>query len=271
MTEECEENGKFMLCPICNNAGKRIFEGKIMRKYTIQYYQCPVCAFVYTERPYWLQEAYEDSITNVDTGIMQRNVDNVIIANALIKNFFDRNGTFLDYGGGYGIFTRMMRDLGYNYMWHDKYSENLVARGFEFEGCGNVELLSAFELFEHFEKPLDEIRHLFSMSKSILFSTLIYAEDFKYKKFDDWWYYVPETGQHIGFFSRKTLEYMAGRFKVHYYKINNGLHLYSDHYINPLRFKAVARSPLKYLDYYISRRNGLAVKDMETVLKQRQS
>lgn len=89
-----------MICPICSESGKKIFCGKILHKYTIQYYQYQICGFLYTEKPYWLEEAYTDSITNVDTGMLQRTMDNVILANSLVKIFFDCKASFLDMGGG---------------------------------------------------------------------------------------------------------------------------------------------------------------------------
>lgn len=258
-----------MQCPICANLGKAVFQGKIMQKYDIQYYQCDKCGFLYTEKPYWIEEAYEDSITNVDTGIMQRTIDNVLVTNVLVHSFYNKKANFLDYGGGYGIFTRMMRDLGYNWLWYDKYSENLVARGFEYESSKCIELISAFELFEHFEKPLEELKRLFSISKSILFSTLIYDENLKYKSFDDWWYYVPETGQHISFYSKYTLEYLAKKYGVYYYMINNGLHLFTDKRLNRFTLKLMCNSKLQYHIYRKARRNGLTMSDMEAILKKR--
>ncbi|MCM1038223.1 MAG: class I SAM-dependent methyltransferase [Ruminococcus sp.] len=259
-----------MICPICADMGKKIFQGKIMHKYTISYYQCPVCGFVYTEEPYWLEEAYTDSITNIDTGMMQRTIDNVLTANAIVHNFFDTKASFLDYGGGYGIFTRMMRDLGYNWLWYDKYSDNYAARGFEYKRQEKIELITAFELFEHFDRPIEEITHLFTISRSVLFSTLIYDQDFAYKDFEKWWYYVPETGQHIGFYSQRTLEYIARKFHVFYYKISDGMHLFSEHKINSVQFNILIKSKvfklIQYLGYFARRQHGLAEQDMKTIL-----
>lgn len=262
-----------MICPICGSTGKQVFQGEIMQKYTIQYYQCGMCGFLYTEKPYWIKEAYEDSITDVDTGMMQRTVDNVLIANILIQKFFDKKAKFLDYGGGYGIFTRMMRDCGYNWLWYDKYSENLAARGFEYDKNDKIELISAFELFEHFETPIEELEHLFSISKSILFSTLIYDDGLKYKGLEEWWYYAPETGQHISFYSKQTLEYIANRFNVHYYMLNEGMHLFTVNQIDTMRLRMVTASriagKIQYYNYKEQRRNGLAYSDMQAILKMR--
>ena len=85
-----------------------------------------------TEKPYWLEEAYSTPIAAEDTGILKRNYDNRIIASAVIEGFFNAGAQFLDYGGGWGILTRLMRDDGYDFYLMDKYSENLFARGFDY-------------------------------------------------------------------------------------------------------------------------------------------
>ena len=43
-------------------------------KYQIDYFFCKNCGFLQTEKPYWLEEAYKDSINDSDTGYLQRNV-----------------------------------------------------------------------------------------------------------------------------------------------------------------------------------------------------
>lgn len=63
-----------MKCKICNHKTKNIFTAKILNKYNIKYYYCDHCGFLQTEEPYWLKEAYNDSISITDTGIMSRNI-----------------------------------------------------------------------------------------------------------------------------------------------------------------------------------------------------
>ncbi len=217
-----------MNCPLCGKKGNKIFKGTLLGKFSVQYFQCNNCGLIYTETPYWLDEAYKDSITGMDTGIMSRNVRNVFCANILVDKMFNKKAGFLDYGGGYGVFARMMRDVGYNWKWQDKYSPNLFARGFEYNGKEKIELITAFELFEHFAEPKKELDNLFGMCNNILFSTLLYDRKMKYKQFSNWWYYVPETGQHIAFYSEKTCQYIARRYGVNYYHLCDDLHLFTD-------------------------------------------
>jgi len=63
-----------MKCKICNSESKHVFDAKVLNKYSIKYYHCAKCGFLQTEDPYWLEEAYEDSIAKADTGIMVRNI-----------------------------------------------------------------------------------------------------------------------------------------------------------------------------------------------------
>lgn len=52
----------------------------------------------------------------------------------------------------------MMRDLGFDFYWDDKYTQNIFANGFEYSDDKNYEVLTSFESFEHFVNPLSEIK-----------------------------------------------------------------------------------------------------------------
>ena len=215
----------FMKCIICQTESSKIFNAEILYKYNIDYYQCKHCGLIFTEKPYWLGEAYSDAIADIDTGIMQRNIEFVNKMSVILQAFFSANETFLDYGGGYGIFTRMMRDKGFNYLWTDKYASPLLAKGFEYQN-ETVSALTAFELFEHFENPKEEIEKMLSLTKNIFFSTACYDDGMNIPD-KDWWYWSYESGQHISFYSKRTLEFLAGRYQLHYYNIL-GLHWLTD-------------------------------------------
>lgn len=199
-------------CKICGHQTNHIMDGKILDKYNVKYFHCPNCDFVQTEEPYWLAEAYIDPINKYDTGIMVRNLVCVEIAKKLLKKYKSKN--ILDYAGGYGIFTRMMRDLGFNVYWSDKYCENIIATNCEWNN-ENIDALTIFECFEHFVDPIKEIDHLFSISDTILCSTLLFKPG-QPKPVDKWWYYAPQTGQHISFYSEKTIKFVAKKYNCKY-------------------------------------------------------
>lgn len=238
-------------CKICNGKTKFVFAAKIINKYTVNYYQCQSCDFVQTEKTYWLEEAYQNPMNYSDTGIMYRNEKTSKITTSLIFLFFNKNEKFLDYAGGYGVFTRIMRDIGFDYYWDDPYTKNLLARGFEQKPNHNYELLTTFECFEHLDHPLEEIEKILSLSKNLIFSTELAPSPLP--KPDDWWYYGLEHGQHIAFYSKKSLELIAKKYGVNYYNIGN-LHLFSKNKIgfigrNFLKFKYAKH--VLYLMYFV--------------------
>lgn len=259
-------------CPICGHDGTQIFQNTILCKYEVSYYQCPHCKLIYTEAPYWLEEAYQDAIVGTDTGLMQRNISFCVTVNTLLRKFFTGGQSFLDYGGGYGIFVRMMRDVGHRFQWMDKYSENLVAKGFEYQG-EPVDLVTAFELFEHFDKPIQEIENLLGYSRNILVSTTVYEEEQGYPD-KSWWYYAPHAGQHIVFYHRRTFEYLAGKYQLNYYQINNTLHLLTEKKL-PIRsfnllMKSRAGKVYQYLRWFMDRKFSLCEEDSNSILERKQ-
>lgn len=210
---------------------KPVFSDKILHKYTVQYYQCPQCEYLCTEEPYWLKEAYANPINDTDTGILVRNILYSRIISGIIFVFFSKTVKCLDYGGGYGIFTRLMRDIGFDYYWSDPYTENMFAKGFEYSpDMNDIGLITSFENFEHFVTPLTDVKKIMDISSSIIFSTKVLP--CSVPKPGEWWYYGLEHGQHVSFYSEKTLQTIANKLDLHYYPINHDVHLFSPRKIN---------------------------------------
>lgn len=214
-----------MKCKVCSSDSNFLFSAQILQKHEIQYFRCDVCGFIQTEQPYWLDEAYRDAIASLDTGYVSRNLlYRDIVASILKKKKFISTGKFLDYGGGYGLFVRLMRDKGFDFYRQDTYCKNLFAQYFDVEKTESYELVTAFEVFEHLENPLSEIEKILQYANSVLFSTEL-QPDIEIKSINDWWYFVPETGQHISFYTRKSLQCLAEKFNLNLYTNNRDLHL----------------------------------------------
>lgn len=208
-------------CRLCKGEAKKFMSGKILNKYKIDYYDCATCGYIQTENPFWLKEAYADVINNFDTGIMGRNYANSKLVFLLyilyFKKIYGGGFTVLDYAGGYGVLVRLLRDLGVNAYWDDKYCTNILAKDFILNSGVKPSMLTAFEVLEHFEYPNAELDDLFKISDNILCSTLLISDS--PPNINEWWYYGVNHGQHIGFFRRTTLEYIAQK---------NGVNLVSD-------------------------------------------
>lgn len=119
-----------------------------MGKYDVAYYTCDHCGLLETEKPYWLSEAYTDTIPKTDEGLLRRNIYFADKVEKVIRKYFDTQKEYLNYGGGYGFFTRLMRDRELRF-WHtDLYCKNLF--GYDAEEGRTYELITAIEVFEHF-------------------------------------------------------------------------------------------------------------------------
>lgn len=85
------------------------------------------------------------------------------------------SGNFLDYGAGYGFFVRLMRDSQLDFFAFDEYCTNLFAKQYqvnlkEIESI-QFEMITCFEVFEHFVFPFQDIKRLLQYSPNLLFST----------------------------------------------------------------------------------------------------
>ena len=230
-----------MKCPICGTEEKYIFSHDILNKYEVSYYKCPNCKFMNTEKPYWLNEAYSSAINSYDTGIMGRNEAVRKMLFNLITLGYDTSAKFRDFGGGHGILTRMMRDWGLDYYWSDKYADNLFARGFEYQDGMTAELTSAVEVFEHMDQPMQDISDMLKYSDSVFFTTIPYTTVVGEEEVPDesWWYYGFHHGQHISFYSKYTLKWIAEYFGLNFYKIDGGDHLISKRRFSDLRWNYI--------------------------------
>lgn len=216
-------------CKICKQNTKELFRAQVLYKYDVQYYQCTNCAFIQTEEPHWLEESYTSAITDLDLGYVTRNIFFGAITTKLLKRSFHRKAAFLDYGGGYGMFVRLMRDRGFDFYREDKYCANLFSAHFDVDdpidnAPKKFELVTAFEVFEHLENPYEDIERMFQFSDSILFSTELQPQD-TFSSASDWWYFSPDIGQHIAIYSKGALQEIAKKYNCQVYSAQNKLHL----------------------------------------------
>jgi hypothetical protein len=136
---------------------------------------------------------------------------------------------FLDYAGGYGMFVRLMRDMGHNFFRQDNYCANIFARHFDVQDLAaserSFDLVTAFEVFEHFAAPKEELRRILKFGNLILFSTELVPHE--KNNLSSWWYLAPETGQHITFFTMRSLEALGASFGLKLYSNGKNLHLFA--------------------------------------------
>ena len=253
-------------CSVCESKSEFFGTGLVLTKYNVKFFRCLRCGFIQTETPYWLGEAYSSPIARSDIGYVGRNVRMARITRALISLAFDRKGKFLDYGGGYGMFVRLMRDAGFDFYRDDRFCENLFAAGFDMSDAQHLltrprpfELITAFEVFEHLADPIAEITRMLQLAPGIFFSTFVVPEPAP--AIGSWWYYVLEHGQHIAFYTIRSLEALAKTFGLQLYTNGESLHLLTYSKIPGLFFRLAVTSPFPRLVNLIFRRESLLLKD----------
>lgn len=214
---------------------------------------CVACGFLQVRDPHWLAQAYDKAITALDTGLVARNLRIAAVLEGLLPALehgakhgtpiFDNarcdsksmgSGRWLDHGGGVGLLVRLMRDRGFDFRWADAHAENLLARGFELEPGEGCLAVTAIEVLEHLEHPLDAISQALADagSRTLIFTTELYTGEPP----RDWWYYAEEAGQHIAFYRHDTLVAIAGRLGLTLHS-HRGLHMLTDSAITPFAFR----------------------------------
>ena len=214
-------------CPICHAPSREVFRQKVLGKLDVAYLYCETCGYLRTEEPYWLEEAYSRAILDADTGILQRNLWLSRVLSGLCY-YLGPHERYVDVGGGYGLLTRFMRDLGFDFWWNDPYAENVFARNFAAKAHdGRWGAVTFFEVLEHLAKPVEWLGDTLDQfpTDTLVFTTETFTGEPPAP--GTWWYYVPEGGQHVSFFQPRTLERLADRFGMRYTRAGGSLHVMS--------------------------------------------
>jgi hypothetical protein len=227
-------------CKICGGPTRITHRGTILGKYAVDYHLCDDCEYWCTDEPFWIEEAYGQAIGATDTGLVQRNITVARALGAMLPRLFP-TGPYVDWVGGYGMLVRLMRDAGFEFYWQDRYADNLMAQGFEWEhnrhGRGAT-AVTAVEVLEHTPDPLKFLDECMAGTgaKAVIFTQVLHGGG------DDpnWWYLSPIMGQHVSFFSAKTLARIADQLGMHV-RSCGGLHVLSRRSIPAGRLRLALR------------------------------
>ena len=200
------ETGDALECRLCGGHLRWSFQLKVLGKYPVDYLTCSQCRSLQTQAPFWLDEAYRSNLADLDTGAGQRILANLAAAYAVAKVLGLKNA--LDFGGGDGLLCRLLRDYRINAFVSDAHAVPTYAPHYTRPDFARPDLLLSFEVFEHFANPREDLQRVFSHEPDVAcISTLIYRE-----QDSTWWYLAPETGQHVFFYSKEAIAWIARRF-----------------------------------------------------------
>jgi len=181
---------------------------------------------VFAANPTWLSEAYKHPIAESDIGLIGRNIRSARITRRVLRRLFRNAESFLDFGAGTGMFVRLMRDAGFPFRYCDAYGPNLFAKGFETDITtgARFDFATAFEVLEHLRRPADELSPLAFSSDAVFATTFVLPTP--PPRLDAWWYYSLSSGQHVTFYTERSLDVLADR--LGYRRFSAGeFHLFS--------------------------------------------
>jgi hypothetical protein len=209
-------------CPACQAPANHRQFVTLFREIECSLHECTQCKTCFFLNPDWLDRAYSDSISKLDTGIAQRTNDIANVLAAILTPQKSKHDKFLDYGGGYGILARTMRDRGFNFSSFDPLTATLFS--LPSHGPTHFRLVTLIEVLEHLTQPLNTLREISQNCDLILISTLALPPE---GIDSSWWYLLPDTGQHVFFPSQEGLKLMASELSMHLTSNGENLHLFS--------------------------------------------
>ena len=249
-------------CRLCGGETRPLFQKRILKRHQVWFFQCVGCGLTQTQQPTWLTEAYTEVVHSTDTGILMRNIG----ARRIVATFLHLSGVreepCLDFAGGYGIFTRLMRDVGFQFHWTDLYAHNLVARGFEWhDSLGSPRAVTAFEVMEHFVNPLEEFRKIAALGADwIITSTEVHPGE---RPTPDWNYISTESGQHVAFYRKDTLERLGRETGYPHVITGPFLHIFARKPFPTWRWRLAVRLGVFTFPFVRKMRPSLTVSDCE--------
>jgi Methyltransferase domain len=253
-------------CRVCGQSAQFFFSKSISGRHEVKYFKCPACGQVQTEEPYWLEETYRNADFQRDVGMADRCLWTAQTMVALAHRLgLGPAEPCLDWGAGTGLFVRLCRDYGLNFLYTDPYAQNVFARGFEWKAQGPQPAwacVTAFEVAEHFPHPPANFDGLFRLApRFLLFSTLLYLD-----QGPDWWYFGGD-GQHVAFYTRRSLEFIGSRHGYHLASNNCDLHLFSRERIPDRILDSARKSRVKLADRYRKKHGSRILSDFEHVTR----
>ena len=208
-----------------------------------RYYECGACHALQIPDVPWLAAAYRHEgaghACDRDTGRLRRCFSASWYLFVLKSvGVVPSSARLLDWGGGHGLLSRMLRDVGIDAWSYDPHvpvplfsADQALSDDEAVEGSFDV--VTAFEVLEHLVDPVGtagSIRRILAPGATVVVSTGVYRSG----QHDESWHYLAvEGGQHITFWSEAALGHLGsllGKASVGYFPGREGfLVVFSDH------------------------------------------
>lgn len=237
-------------CPVCRGESDLVLQYTVLDQYLARLHQCHGCGFAWVLDPTWLEESFGVELNSLDLGSVDRCGVVLDFVEVLVRREKISNGTFVDWGGGYGLMTRMARDRGLDFRNFDPYVRPLFAGPAQLKAMESADLVVASEIFLHLPDPVASLSELLQSGERVLLTAVV----LKGVPERDWWYLMPSTGQHVAFFTTGSLREMARRTGSTFVTDGRFFHVFSKDKMR-LSTRAVIRS--RSLAYSLAMLNHL--------------
>jgi hypothetical protein len=212
-------------CRVCSGEAYAYTEVVVRGRHHSHLYNCSSCGFVFIEPVYWLDEAYAEAVAQSDIGYVSRNLAAAEFLSIILGNISTAADFFVDYGGGYGLLVRLMRDKGFRFHLYEPHAQNLFAQNCDAdrERFGPYRALTAIEVFEHLANPMLSVAEMSLWSQCIVFTTELCPVPKPAP--EEWWYLGLDHGQHISFYTRPALNILASQHNLQYFPLGGSWHI----------------------------------------------
>lgn len=248
----------YKICKVCGcNEVAPLFSTTVLGAYRSTIVECPSCGFQsFPNAQEWIQDAYSSPIASTDTGIVARCLNlHKIISSFLSLNY--KRGSVLDWGSGSGLLVRLLRDSGHESLGFEPYTAPVLAAGYTFKDDqaalqkAPFRAIIAVEVLEHLFDPREFMSSVLAMTDTLIFTTELLNDN---KDGKAWWYYSVETGQHIGFYTKNSLERLACDYDCFYYACRKpAIHIFTRNSSDLRSFRLIAGKKRSMLLYPLSR------------------
>ncbi|WP_433652924.1 class I SAM-dependent methyltransferase [Micromonospora zamorensis] len=195
-------------CRVCDSEMGDFGNGIVLGDVDVRYGRCAGCGLVAALDPDWLDRAYTEEINALDVGRLRRCLMMSDIVAFVLRGMGGQDVRCLDWAGGYGVLTRLLRDRGYDFHHHEPLAPNVFAKGVTASpDDGRYGLITAIEVLEHLVDPANELAAVAASTDLLLATTEPIPSPTP--KPDEWWYYSPDTGQHVTFYTHQSLQQLG--------------------------------------------------------------
>ena len=198
------------LCAVCSGSTKFLFSYEVRGEHHASLRECLNCRFTYIANPHWLDESFSSELNDLDIGSVDRCLVLADFVEVLIRSMKSSKSRFLDWGGGYGLLSRIMRDRGLDFVSHDIYTRPLFVESSSNLNSETFELITMSEVALHLVDPVPVLTKIMESTDVLVFTAVIAPAVIP----NDWWYLMPDTGQHVAIYHEETLQALAEKLGV---------------------------------------------------------